>query len=697
VAVVVWRATQSSRSAGPIVLVSIDTLRADRLPVYGYTAGRTPRLSQLAGDSVVFDRAYAHAPQTLPSHASMFTGLLPFEHRVRDNLGFALPDKTMTMASFFRAAGYRTGGFVSAFVLRRETGIGQGFEVYDATFPPMAADRSPAQVQRAGPDTLTAAKEWIATLTSERFFLFFHIYEPHKPYKAPERFADLSPYDGEVSFSDEIVGQLVDELRKRGWYENATIVVLSDHGEGLGDHIEEEHGLFLYDEVIRVPLIVKLPRARFAGRRVAAPVQHIDLLPTLATLAGVQGPTGLRGRDLSPALFNRGALVPQGIYAEALYPRYHFGWSELLSLTDERYRYIKAPRPELYDLEHDAKERMNLVSTRAQAATALATALDGLVAGRSIDAPSAISDEDRQRLAALGYVGTQTSSSTAGGEQRPDPKDKAPLLRTYRRAIELIGEGRLTDGVDLLRTILEEDPAMTDVWSQYGATLGRLGRYQPAFDAYAHVIRLQPDEPNGPLGAASMLLALRRFDEARAHAELAIARAPSQAHQALALIEVARGRDAEALKQAELAARAEPGLPMPALIRGTLAYNHQQYSEALLLLLEARRGYAQRSAQARDLHFMIGDSLARLEKYDEAERYLREEVRLYPQHVRARASLALLYQSMGRPDDAERILNGLVGDVPNREAAETAARVWRMFGRPEKAAAIEAATRRKLP
>ncbi len=663
--------------------------------MYGYPAGRAPALTAFARDAVVFDRAYAHAPQTLPSHASMFTGRLPFEHKVRDNLGFTLSEGTPTLAAMFRSAGYTTGGFVSAYVLRPETGVGQGFDVYDATFPAMAADRSVAQVQRPGPQTLAAAETWLRALTSDRFFLFLHLYEPHKPYRPPDRFADLAAYDGEVAFADEIVGTLFASLKTRGWYDTATIVVLADHGEGLGDHIEEEHGLFLYDEVIRVPWIMRLPRAQSAGRRVKDPVQHIDLLPTLAALAGLAVPPGLRGRDLSAALFGRGSLAPQGIYAEALYPRYHFGWSELLSLTDDRYRYIKAPREELYDLERDPDESTNIALERGQAATALRSALDALVAGRDIDAPSAVSDDDRQRLAALGYVGTQSSSAGRSDGRRADPKDKAPILRTYRQAIELIGDGRLDEGTRLLRAILDDDPAMTDVWSQYAAALGRLGRYQEAFEAYARVIGLQPDEPNGPLGASSMLLALKRPDEAHKHAELALTSAPSQAHQALALIEVARRRDGEALRQAELAAAVDPGLPMPAFIRGTIAYNSQHYDQALGFLLEAQKGYAQRSAQARDLHFMIGDSLARLERYQEAEPYLKEEIRLYPQHVRARAGLAMLYQSMGRGAEAERALAELVRDVPSREASDTAASVWRMFGRRDRAAAVDAEARRR--
>jgi tetratricopeptide (TPR) repeat protein len=561
----------------------------------------------------------------------------------------------------------------------------------------MAADRSPAQVQRAGVETLAACQAWLKALTSDRFFLFFHIYEPHKPYRAPQKYADLEPYDGEVAYADEIVGLLLAALKQRGWYDNATIIVLSDHGEGLGDHIEEEHGLFLYDEVIRVPLLIKLPATRRArgGRRITNPVQHIDLLPTLSAVHRLRAPSALRGRDLSAVLLNRGALAPQGIYAEALYPRYHFGWSELLSFTDDRFRYINAPREELYDLERDPTERTNVAGERPQAAAALRSALDALVAGRAIDKPSAVSDDDRQRLAALGYIGTQSSAPTASDRPRADPKDKAPLLRKYRRAIELVGDGQLDEGAAVLEEVLREDSDMTDVWSQYAAVLGRLNRYQNALDAYARVIRLQPDEPNGPLGAASMLLALNRFDEARAHAELAVKSAPSLAHQALALIEVARRRDADALREAELAAQAEPGLPMPAFIRGTILYNSKQYEDAVRTLTEARTGYARRSAQPRDLHFMIGDALARLERYREAEPYLIEEVRLYPMHVRARASLAMLYQSMGRSMEAERALDDLVREVRTPDAVATAASVWRMFGHPDRAARIEAGARKK--
>lgn len=680
---------------GLIVVISIDTLRADRLPVYGYAGGRTPAIDAFATDAIVFDRAYAHAPQTLPSHASMFTGQLPFAHAVRDNLGFTLSEDAVTLPEVLSQAGYTTGGFVSSFVLRAETGVAQGFATYDAQFPAAASDRSPGQVQRPGVQTLEATDRWLDTLVDTRAFAFFHIYEPHKPYAPPVAYQGLSdPYDGEVAYSDEIVGRLLASLKRRGWYDDATIVITADHGEGLGDHGEQEHGLFLYDEVMRVPLLIKLPGNHGAGARRREPVQHIDLFPTLATLARVDPPAGLQGRNLMPLLDGSGTIAAQGIYAEALYARYHFGWSELTSLTDERYRYIRAPREELYDLERDPGERTNVIGDRAPAATALRSALAALVADRPLDAPSAVSDADRQRLAALGYVGTQNAAPAAGAgaESLPDPKDKAHVLQMYREAIDHLSALRFAEGAQGLAAILKEDPDMTDVWSQYATTLVRLGRLPDAYAAWREVVTRKPDEPSGLLGATSVLVSLNRLDEARTYAELAIPRAAAAAHQALANIALTQQNDAEALRQAALAEAADPTLPMTAMVQGLIQYNRGDFAAAVPLLQQARTRFAERPIQAGDLHFFLGDALARLERYAEAEPELREEIRLYPQNIRARTGLAMLLAATGRTAEADRALTELLQVSPSPDTYKTAADLYTMFGMPARAAAVRAAT-----
>jgi choline-sulfatase len=688
----VWR----PQPDGMVVVISIDTLRADRLPAYGYRPGRTPALDAFARDAVLFERAYAHAPQTLPSHASLFTGLLPFEHAVRDNLGFTLQPNATTMASLFHAAGYATGAFVSSYVLRADTGVAQGFDVYNAEFPAAASDRSPGQVQRPGPQTFDAAGAWLRALTTERALLFFHIYEPHKPYAPPAAYRDLpDAYDGEVAFSDEIVGRLLTALKERGWYDRATIVITADHGEGLGDHGEEEHGLFLYNEAIHVPLLVKLPGQTGAGRRRSEPVQHIDVLPTLTALTGLTTPQGLRGRDLSPLLTGTGTITPQGIYSEALYARYHFGWSELQSITDERYRFIRAPRDELYDRDRDPKEQQNIAGERAQVTAAMRAGLAQLTANRTLDAPAAVSDADRERLAALGYVGTQRHADDAVTDARPDPKDKAHILRLYREAVDHLSALRLAEGARALRTILDEDPDMTDVWSQYATTLTRLGRLTEAYQAWREVVQRKPDEPSGLLGAAAALVALKRYDEAKTYAELAISKTPGPAHQALANIALTQGRDADALQEAELAERADPTLPLPLMVRGLTHYNRGEYAAALPLLQQARERFARRPIQASDLNYFIGDSLARLERYAEAEPYLREEIRLYPSNTRPRVGLAMLYAATGRTADVERTIAELLQVAPSPDTYATVADLYTMFGQPARAAAVrtEARTR----
>lgn len=692
-----WIWARGPRRPHAFVLISIDTLRADRLPAYGYGKGHTPALDAFARDGVVFERAYAHAPQTLPSHASMFTGLLPFEHKVRDNLGFGLGSDQTTMASLFSRAGYRTAGFASAYVLRAETGIGQGFSVYDAALPASAADRTPGEILRTGPATFAATTAFLKTQADDQLFLFFHIYEPHAPYTPPARFTQPDKYDGEVAYADEIVGQLLDALRQRGWYDDSTIVVTADHGEGLGDHTEREHGLFVYDETIRVPLMIKRSRERGGGRRVSEPVQHIDLLPTLASLGGFAPPAGLRGRDLQPLLTGRGGIAPQGIYAEALYPRYHFGWSELVALVDGRYKYIKAPTPELYDLDLDARERQNLARDRAQVASAMRSGLEAIVAGRAIDAPSAVSAEDRERLAALGYVGTQSTLPAAtSGESLPDPKDKVHVLVKYREAIDLIGVRRLDEGVVRLREVLRDSPDMFDGWIHLGGTYVRMGRLADAYGAYREAIRRKPDESGALLGASSTLSAMGRFDEARQHAELAVKVSPAAAHQALATIALQQKRFDEALRQADLAAAADPTLPVPLVARGMIEHSRQRYAEALPYLMKARDAYARRTMQANDLNFYIADSLARLERYPEAEPFFLQELRLYPQSIQARSGLAMLYQSMERPADADRVLQEMLRVSANPQAYERAESIYRMFARPDRAAAVQAEARRRF-
>jgi arylsulfatase A-like enzyme/Flp pilus assembly protein TadD len=691
-----WLGSGPLRIDGPIILISIDTLRADRLPVYGYTKIPTPNIDALAADGIAFERAYAHAPQTLPSHASILSGRLPFEHGVRDNVGFQVRQGERLLPSLLAPRGYKSGGVVSAYVLRKDTRIDQGFDFFDSQLPPASPEASIGQVQREGLASLAVAERWLDSRASDRVFLLLHLYEPHKPYTPPSRFAPYGAYDGEVAYSDEIVGRLIEGLKRRDLYDAATIVLLSDHGEGLGDHGEQEHGLFLYNESIRVPLIVKLPGGRSGGRRVDVPVQHVDLVPTLLDLTGAPPVQGLPGRSLTGLLLGSGEQPPDRlIYSEALYPRYHFGWSELYALTDSRHRFIRAPRDELYDLEQDPAERHDVSRQRARTVIALRAELDRLLGRAAVPDPGEIPREDLERLQALGYVGGGARvAGHVAGDKLPDPKDKVHVLERYRAATELAGARRYTAAASLFRSLLAEDPEMTDVWIQLAQVLVRNGDTVEAVEAYKRVIRLNPSDAGSLIGAAAGLLRLGRVDDARAHAELAVRVAPAGAHEILAKIALARRDQAAARRHADLAHEADPTLPLPIYVQALLLYNEGRYAEALPLLLETERQLAPRTLKLTELHFYIGDTLARLERHQEAEVEFQREIQLFPHNTRARASLAMLYRSIGRDADAERAIETMLAAVPTREGFDLAERLWTIFGEPARARAVRERARK---
>lgn len=680
---------------GPIVLISIDTLRADRLPAYGYLGTHTPNIAGLIADGVLFENAYSHSPQTLPSHTSMLTGELPFEHGVRDNIGFTVRDGQRTLPQVLREAGYATGGFVSAYVLRKQVGINQGFDHYDDELPPASPDKPLGQIQRAGLDTLAAAITWINATTSPKFFLFFHIYEPHRPYAPPPHIKTANAYDGEVEYSDEIIGRLLDHLRAKDLYDNATIVLLSDHGEGLGDHGEDDHGIFVYRATTHVPLVIKLPAAERAGARVAAPVQHVDLMPTLMTLSAAGDDTSRHGRSLLPVLRRTGQLEAAPIYSESLSPRYHFGWSELYALSDDRYRFIRAPKDELYDLGLDPKELTSIAADREQVRTAMRRALDTIVAGAKMSAPSAVSPEDRQKLAALGYIGTQTGASLeTASDKLPDPKDRVDVLKKYKRATELAGARQFSDAIALYREILRDEPGMTDVWLQLADIYNRLGLTAQAVDAFKEVVKRNQKDPAGLTGAASGLLRLGRLDEAKAHAELATEVAPAISHELLARIAVQRGDAEVARREAKLAQEADPTLPLPAFVEGALLHSQGQYAAAVPHLMQAREALKTRTVQMPDVNFYLGDSLARLERYGEAMPFFQAEIAQFPAHIRARAGMAMLYRATGQPKQSEQAIDDLLKNVPTREAYDVAAQLWTMFGEPTRASQTRTAATR---
>jgi arylsulfatase A-like enzyme/Flp pilus assembly protein TadD len=701
-----WRyARASAPVSGPIIVISIDTLRADHLPAYGYKKLKTPAIDSLAANGVLFERAYSHAPETLPAHAALLTGRLPFETGVRDNVGFTVKTGERLLPQMLRDRGFATGGVVSAYVLRKETGIGQGFDFFDGDMPTSAADTAIEQVHRDGAVSESVAEKWLDSVGTSRAFLFLHLYEPHKPYTPPERFAEYAPYDGEIAYADEIVGGLVKYLKTHQLYDRSTIVLLSDHGEGLGDHGEEEHGLFVYEEAVHVPLIVKQEGNVGAGRRTGDLVQLIDLVPTVLDFVKAPIPGQLRGRSLKPLLDGTGHLDATPVYSEALYARYHFGWSELTALTDERYRYIRAPREELYDLERDPHERANIAGERSQAREAMRGVLERVATGATIQAPAPVSADARERLQALGYVGARADGAAGdltSGEELPDPKDKREILERYRKAVDLAADRQWGAAIGVLRQILREDPEMADLWAQLAAFATRVDRFDQVLDASKHYIELRPSEPQPYLAAAGALLKLRKYGDAREHAELAAQvagdkepGARASAHELLARIALAQHDPETARAEAGRAEDADSTMPVAAFIEGRILYDQGRFGEAMLSFEQAIAELRNPGSRpVPELYYYSGDTLSRLERYHDAEVAYNEELRLFPLNTRARGGLAMLYQATDRPDAAQQALHDMLRLAPSPDAYALAARIFTTLGNRQEADAIRAEARR---
>jgi choline-sulfatase len=703
-----WRfAKASAPVSGPIILISVDSLRADRLPPYGYHGVRTPAIDALARDGIVFDRAYSHAPQTLTAHAAILTGRLPFQTGVRNDVGFTLPPEERLVSEMLRDRGFLTAAVVSSYALRRETGISQGFTLFDDAAGGgehgELALRGGAPLERDGAESLLVALRWLEEVGTERAFLFLHLNEPHEPHAPPPAYAEeYDAYDGEIAYVDQLIGRLAQYLKSHQLYDQSTVIVVGDHGEGLGDHGEQAHGLFVYDEALRVPLIVKPAAGEGAGRRVPDLVQHVDLVPTILGLARAPVPDDLAGRSLEPLLDGSRQFPARTLYAESLFARYHLGASELVTVTDGRYRYIRAPQDELYDLESDPRQRVNLVDDSPQEAARLRASLEQMVPAWIVPPPGAVAPEDRERLASLGSVGARWAPFDASA--LPDPKDLPASLERYRAAVGFAAARRWPDAIEHFHLLLQAQPDWTDAWSDLGAVAARAGRLGDAADAYRRAAALSPEDADAHLGAAGALLRLRRWDEARAEADLAAlnagardTRALVSAHGILARIAVARQDSERARSAAEQVRALDPSVPVPAFVEGLLAFDQGRFEEAMPFFEAAIADVEKPGGRPiADLYAYAGDTLVHLARESESERLFRQEIAHFPHHTRAYAALAALYQRAGRPGDVADVLSELVRLNPTAEAYNLSARLWDSFGNRRQAAAVRAEGHRTI-
>lgn len=649
----------------PVILISIDTLRADHLPAYGYRAIRTPALDALAHDGIVYRNAWSHCPLTLPSHLSMFTGLLPPEHGVRDNAGYHFDGVAhTTLASLLHERGYRTGAAISAYVLRGATGASSGFDDYDDAIG--VIDGAPlGALQRPGTATERLAETWIDAHAGAPFFYFLHLYEPHAPY--------TPTYDADVVAADGIVGTLLAHLKQTGLYDRALIIVVSDHGEGLMEHGEQEHGVFLYREDLHVPLIVKMPRgSRMANRKgsVDALAQLIDVAPTILDAAGIDKPAAMKGVSLLRD------VPARTVYSESFFPRIHLGWSELRSAVRANLHVIDAPKGEVYDLAADGAERHNVIDRERRAYAELRDTARSLGA---FSAPERIDPEEAKKLAALGYV---SAGGDAAGGPLADPKDVIGQLAELKSVEGQIARRDHAGAIATLTNLLAANPRWGDVREQLGQEYDRAGDHAAAARVYEDGINLSPRLAGAfALSAGFSLLQQGQSDAAASHAAIALAGGESGAHLLLGEIALAR-HDLATASREEVASEGSAALRAHALfLAARIAAAQRDYPRTLQLLDDVSRARAATGASLPSrFHYVAGDALARMNRQAEAERELEREIVEEPDDARAYADLSLLQMISGRRDAAHATLERLAATHPKAEICLDIAHQLEMFG-----------------
>jgi arylsulfatase A-like enzyme/tetratricopeptide (TPR) repeat protein len=660
VIIAIWQFSGRGQERHSLLLITLDTTRADRLGCYGHDNALTPALDLLASEGVLFEQAFADVPITLPSHATIMTGLHPPEHGLRVNGSHRLDIELPTLAEMLREEGYRTAAFIASATLDSQNGLDRGFESYQddmaAAYP--HDETEPLTAYRPGDIVTDLALEWLESGEEDRpFFCWVHLFDPHNPYFEHEvlsgtRFQGARSYDAEIAFMDLQVARLLDYLESRGLRERVLIVAAGDHGEGLAGDREKGHGFMLYESTLRVPLLFSQPGRVPEGRRVEAMVSLVDIRSTVLEMLGFDEFDERSGRSLAPAVLG-GEIQPLSCYGETDLPYTSFGWSPLRSLTTPRWKYIRSPRRHLYDRLADPLERENLVASHPEVADELERELQTIEAGMvdHIAAEVDLTVEDLQRLASLGYV--------AGSHGLPDPdavdysslrdvEDMIPVLQLLQQARELGREKRTGELIELLYEILELSPESVVFRERLVTSLLKAGRLEEGMAELGEYLKLVPDDPDAHyvMGMAharngESVLAARSIREAiRLRPDHAVA------HYHLAVILTGQGKLREAVEEYEEALELAPH-DLPARYRlaevleltGETDRANLHYAEALKWERDDPRALAQ-----------MGSVLAEKGNHEGAVLFFARALELDPANDGLRRMLADLQADSGKSD-----------------------------------------------
>ena len=674
---------EPERAAPPtarhLVLVTIDTLRADRLGSYGNLGLPTPNLDRLAAEGTMAPDAMVHVPLTRPSHFSLFSGLLPSQHGIRDNVAPGRGPETPLLAEVLQTAGFRTAAFVSSIVLASHTGLDRGFDTYSDKIERKAGESFFAsKLQKRGDETVQEAVSWLESNREARLFAWIHLYDPHEPYDPPEPYASRyaeRPYEGEVAWTDELVGRIDAALTRLELRDQTLLCVTSDHGEGMGEHREATHGFFIYQSTLAVPLFFRGPGV-MPGGRLSVTVRTIDLLPTLLGLVGVPPPAAATfpGQSLVAALQGQEPPPEPLTYAETLEPRLHYGWSDLRSVREGRWKYIQAPRPELYDLENDPQERRNLAQVEHSRVEALQASLERILAAEPMAStpgePGVSLPLDlREKLGALGYVGGPGAAGAA--DPGADPKDK---IDDFRIATDLMSRGlvRLQEGdfagsVKLFRDLLGRGVRSFELHFYLARALLAQKQHREAAAQFEQAVGFEPGYPAGWGDLANCRVALGDLRGA-----VEAIRSGQESSPRDAGLRRSEARLWRRLGESEQARRAyESALPLApddALLRaqlGELLRDMGEVVEAIRRLREAVELDPEPASYWNSLGMVLGAH----ERLAEAEKAFRQAWERDDSNAQYAFNTGLALLRLGRPKEARSFFETTLELEPGFEAA----------------------------
>ncbi|MCP4590590.1 MAG: sulfatase-like hydrolase/transferase [bacterium] len=644
-----------------LLLVTIDTLRADRVGCYGNTAVETPTLDRLAREGVLFSHALATSPTTLASHASILTGLYPVHHRARTNGFYHLDEEFSTLAEVLSERGYATGAVLSAFVLNRRFGLSQGFDDYDDNLDDEADPEASRFQERPADRTTVQAVAWMEAHSADPFFLWVHYFDPHASYAPPqtylERYAD-NPYDGEIAFVDAQLGHLMETVEKLGVTERTLVVVVGDHGEGLGDHDELAHGYLLYDATLRVPLLMHCGQRLGGGVHLPGWASQVDVMPTALALLDVEAPQGIDGADLTRASFGE----PRPVFFETYHGLLQHGWAALFGVVEGDRKYIHGPDPELYDLAGDPFELRNLATAQPEVAGELREVLGRMfgaeIENAALGAPTIrLSAADRAKLAGLGYAGDAGLSK--GPVEREDPKRMVPLLNRCEMALLLSALGEIERTIELLVEVADEYPDFFPVYRYLGLSYQRTGEMAKADEAFSRGLELHPESIGMRYALSTVKMMRGDFRSAGQLLEGIVEDSPAhfEARFGLGMLLVQQQQFSKAAEELKAAFELDPASPK-CVQNMARAFTAAARADELPGILEPHLATTPQSAVLRGA---LAQYYVQAEDYVRAEGLLREGVTLAPDDQQAIANLAMFLAQcpsaeIRNPAEAVRLL-----------------------------------------